>query len=110
MPEFCSCGAQLPPDALFCHKCGKPQRELVVPETVAPVAPPPLPQVQPRPVPPPVNFHNGVALRIAILVAAMATLLSLFLPFLTWLAGGFFASFLYRRKTGPLNVGAGVRL
>jgi len=32
MSEFCSCGAQLPPDALFCHKCGKPQRELVAPE------------------------------------------------------------------------------
>ena len=28
MPEFCSCGSELPPDALFCHKCGKPQREL----------------------------------------------------------------------------------
>ena len=23
--EFCTCGAQLPPDARFCHKCGKPQ-------------------------------------------------------------------------------------
>jgi hypothetical protein len=109
MPEFCSCGAQLPPDALFCHKCGKPQRELVVPETVAPVAAPPMIQLPPRPVPLPVNFHNGVALRIAILVAAMATLLS-FLPFLNWLAAGFFAVFFYRRKTGPLNVGAGVRM
>ncbi|SPE33344.1 conserved membrane hypothetical protein [Candidatus Sulfopaludibacter sp. SbA6] len=111
MPEFCTCGAQLPPDALFCHKCGKPQRELVVPETVAPVvAPAPLPQLQPRPEPLPVNFHNGVAMRIAILVAAMATLLS-FLPFLNWLAAGFFAVFFYRRKTGTLlNVGAGVRM
>ena len=25
VPEFCTCGAQLPPDARFCHKCGKPQ-------------------------------------------------------------------------------------
>lgn len=111
MPEFCTCGAQLPPDALFCHKCGKPQRELVVPETVAPVvAEAPLPQIQPRPEPMPVNFHNGVAMRIAILVAATATLLS-FLPFLNWLAAGFFASFFYRRKTGTLlKVGAGVRM
>src|SRR5271157_613131 len=111
MPEFCTCGAQLPPDALFCHKCGKPQRELVIPETVAPppVAPPEL-RTQPRPEPLPVNFHNGVALRIAILVAATATLLS-FLPFLNWLAAGFFAVFFYRRKTGSLlNVGAGVRM
>jgi len=111
MPEFCSCGAQLPPDALFCHKCGKPQRELVVPETVAPVPPPvPLPQLQLRPEPLPVNFHNGVAVRIAIPVALLATVFS-FLPFLNWLAGGFFAVFWYRRKTGTLlNVGAGVRM
>jgi hypothetical protein len=111
MPEFCTCGAQLPPDALFCHKCGKPQRELVIPETVAPPpAAAPQVQAQPRPEPLPVNFHNSVALRIAILVAATATLLS-FLPFLNWLAAGFFAVFFYRRKTGSLlNVGAGVRM
>ena len=49
-------------------------------------------------------------MRIAILVAATATLLS-FLPFLNWLAAGFFAVFFYRRKTGTLlNVGSGVRL
>ena len=111
MPEFCTCGAQLPPDALFCHKCGKPQRELVIPETVTPPpAAPPQVQVEARPEPLPVNFHNSVALRIAILVAATATLLS-FLPFLNWLAAGFFAVFFYRRKTGSLlNVGAGVRM
>ena len=27
MPDRCTCGAVLPEDALFCHKCGKPQRE-----------------------------------------------------------------------------------
>src|SRR5258708_21315931 len=37
MPDFCSCGAQLPEDARFCHKCGKPQREEIV------VEPPPAP-------------------------------------------------------------------
>ena len=26
VPEFCTCGARLPEDARFCHKCGKPQR------------------------------------------------------------------------------------
>jgi hypothetical protein len=111
MPEFCSCGAQLPPDALFCHKCGKPQRELVVPETVAPVQPAVAPpHIPTRLEPPPVNFHNRVAMRIALLVAAIATLLS-FVPFLNWLAAGFFAVFFYRRKTGSLlNVGAGVRM
>ncbi len=43
MPDFCTCGAQLPPDALFCHKCGKPQRE------IAPVAAEaPAPELSPR--------------------------------------------------------------
>ncbi len=32
MPDFCTCGAQLPLDALFCHKCGKPQRDVIEPE------------------------------------------------------------------------------
>lgn len=111
MAEYCSCGAQLPPDALFCHKCGKPQREIV------PVEPPPEP-VEFRPLPPPVrpepaplNFHNPVALRIAVVVAASATILSFVLPFVNWLAGGFFAVFFYRRRTGSLlNVRAGVRM
>ncbi len=112
MPEYCSCGAQLPPDALFCHKCGKPQRELVVPETREPFPEPVLPPQAPLPrmEAPPVNFRNAVAFRIALLVAAFATLLS-FLPFLNWLAAGFFAVFIYRKKTGSfLNVGAGVRM
>ena len=34
MPEFCTCGAELPPDARFCHRCGKPQREETALETV----------------------------------------------------------------------------
>jgi len=107
MPEFCTCGSQLAPDALFCHKCGKPQREIVVPETQAPPPPPPAP---PKTESIPLNFHNTIALRIALLVAVSATLLS-FLPFLNWIAAGFFAVFFYRRKTGSLlDVGAGVRM
>ncbi len=113
MPEFCSCGAQLPPDALFCHKCGKPQRQLVYPEPdilppeISIGTPPPPP---PRPEAPPLSFRNPVALRIAILVAIGATCLS-FLPYLNWLAAGYFAAFLYRRRTGSaLNVVLGVRM
>ena len=112
MSEFCSCGAQLPPDALFCHKCGKPQRELVAPE----------PEVQaerPRFLPPreairealPLNFRNAAAVRIALVVAAASTLVFFFLPFLNWVFGGFFAVFFYRRRTGSLlNLGAGMRM
>lgn len=58
----------------------------------------------------PMNFHNRVALRIALLVAVIATVLS-FLPYLNWLAAGYFAVFLYRRRTGcPLDLGSGVRI
>ena len=111
MPEFCTCGSQLPPDALFCHKCGKPQREIVEPEAVAPVrveapasAPPPSLAL------PPLDFRNRIAVRIGLLVAIGATLLS-FIPFLNWVAAGFVAVYFYRRKTGSkLNVKAGVRM
>ena len=124
MPDFCTCGAQLPDDAVFCHKCGKPQRD------IAPVEPEPPPraqwQVPPGPdgvpivdsvpmdvpvrQPLPVNFRNPVALRIAALVSLGASAL-FFLPYVNWLAAGYFAVFFYRRKTGtPVNLGAGVRM
>jgi hypothetical protein len=112
MPEFCSCGTQLVPDALFCHKCGKPQRDLVT--TEAPVA-----VERPAFLPPrdvlrealPLNFRNAAAVRIALIVAAVSTLAFFFLPFLNWVFGGFFAVFFYRRRTGSLlNLGAGMRL
>jgi hypothetical protein len=112
MSEFCSCGAQLPPDALFCHKCGKPQRELVAQE-------PEVPAERPRFLPPrevirealPLNFRNAAAVRIALVVAAASTLVFFFLPFLNWVFGGFFAVFFYRRRTGSLlNLGAGMRM
>ena len=112
MPEFCSCGAQLAPDALFCHKCGKAQRELVAADEEKPaleyVAPAPIA----RPQPVPLNFHNTVAVRTAIPVALAAALLGLtILPVLPWLAAGFFAARFYRRKTGSLlDVGGGVRI
>jgi len=114
MPDFCNCGAQLPPDALFCHKCGRPQRDVIQPEPeiesvefVLPVAPPAAPE------PPQINFHNLVAVRIAFVVAPIAFLLS-WIPaanLLLWIAGGFLAVFFHRRRTGDLlNVRAGVRL
>ena len=112
MPEFCSCGAQLPPDSLFCNKCGKPQREVVAPEPepesdAALLPPPPAPVAVP---PPPLNFHNLVAIKIAFMMAVLATLMS-FLPYVNWLAAGFFAALMYRRRTGYLlNLESGLRL
>jgi hypothetical protein len=112
MPDFCSCGSQLPPDALFCHKCGKPQRELTEVAAEAPAPVPIVVVVQQEPPPPaaPLDFRNPLALKIALLVAMGATAL-FFLPYVNWLAAGYFAVFLYRRRTGcAINVGAGVRL
>jgi hypothetical protein len=111
LADFCSCGAELPPDALFCHKCGKPQRDIVEPEPIEPVeevaAPVAVAVAPPAPAP---SFGNPVAIRIALAAAAVATLMS-FLPYLNWLAAGFFAVFFYRRRTGALlNMESGVRM
>jgi hypothetical protein len=110
MPEFCTCGAQLASDSLFCHKCGKAQRDILEPEPQAPepqvsALPPPAPTAAPLP-----TFRNPVALRIALMTAVLATFL-FFLPYLNCLAAGYFAAFFYRRRTGSrLNVVAGVRM
>ena len=116
MAEFCTCGAKLPEDALFCHKCGKPQREILTPEieaniypaaTAAAIPPPP----PPRPQPLPMNFRNPVAVRTSLLVAITATLPGLWVPIVGWLAAGFFAVYLYCRRTGfRLDVLAGVKI
>jgi len=112
MADFCTCGAQLPPDALFCHKCGKPQREILAVEPEPPPAPAYLPPPEIKlPEAPPVSFRNPVAVRIGLLLAVSATVVMSFLPLLNWLAAGFFAVLLYRRRTGSLlNVGAGMRM
>src|SRR6185369_5619519 len=101
MPEFCNCGAQLPPDARFCHKCGKPQGESESAPAVLVDAP--LPADAPAPMP--LTFANPVAVRIGFFVASIAALLTL-IPFLNyafvlWLVGaGFFSVVFYKRRTG----------
>jgi len=107
VPERCTCGATLPEDALFCHRCGKPQREILAAEPEpAPIAPPPLPAA---PAPAPIGFHNGPAVRIALVAGIIAivvlmitgqiAILQMLFPF--WLiAAGFFAAYLYGRRTG----------
>lgn len=104
MPERCSCGATLPEDALFCHRCGKPQRELLETEVEAPALPPP----PPVPAPPPIGFHNGPAVRISLAAAVLSILVTAFLGQLAvlqalapiWLIlTGFLAVVFYRRRT-----------
>lgn len=111
MLENCSCGAQLPPDARFCHKCGKPLFE----EARAPEAEERPPEAPVR-APAALNFHNPVAVRVGFTVASLAALLS-WLPFLSlgfvvwWTGAGFFAVYLYRRRTGQLlTVAGGLRI
>ena len=115
MPETCTCGAQLPPDAVFCHKCGKPQRELVEVETVEPVAAPvtaspPAPVMEAPIELKPVTFHNREAVRTARLAAVLATFL-FFLWFFAWIGAGFFAVSVYQRRTKrALDTGSCLRL
>src|SRR5437764_1337050 len=111
MPDFCSCGAELPENARFCHRCGKPQYE-----------PEPLPQEPPAAaelVAPPVepitpSFHHPVAVRIGLFVGSIAALLCLAFPFgfVIWLsAAGFGSVYLFRRRTGQsLTVRGGMRM
>jgi hypothetical protein len=109
MAERCTCGAVLPPDAMFCHKCGKPQREELIPMEMETAVPPPLPLPLPALEPPPIGFRNGPAVRIALLAGVLSIFVSALsgqLPLprafaLVWLvATGFLAVFLYRRRTG----------
>ncbi len=122
VPEYCTCGAQLPPDARFCHKCGKPQYdypgleepELAPPPTEVPAPPQPtLAQSSAE-----IGFHNRLAVRIGFVAAAAAVfvfLVPLPFPFLrllvAFLAGGFFAVLLYSRRTGQmLSIRSGARM
>ena len=98
--EYCTCGAELPPDARFCHKCGKPQRDEPLLVEEPPAAPPPPPPVA---VPLQIGFRNPLAFRIGFLSALLAFLLTLLVspacP--VWLAAaGFLGVYLYRRRSG----------
>jgi len=97
-------------------KCGKAQRDIPVPDiqrNTYGAAPPaePVISVIPRPAPLPMDFHNPIAVRIAFMAAVCATLLNFLVPILNWPAAGFFAVFVYGRKTGArLDVSSGVKL
>jgi hypothetical protein len=119
--EYCTCGAKLPADARFCHKCGKPQYDEPLFQTVT-EEPAPIVTAVPPPLPAKVgiSFHNSVAVRVALMAAGIMTLLLAF-PIPAFLAaiwqlvllpaGGFFAVYLYGRRTGEsISVLAGARM
>jgi hypothetical protein len=113
MPDYCTCGAELPPDSRFCHKCGKPQREEMVVEQPPP-PPAPLNFIAPVAIPLAPSFHNPIAVRVALFVASIAAMLCVLLPFgfVIWLpSAGFVAVYLYSRRTGQsLSVRSGARM
>lgn len=124
--DFCTCGAQLPEAARFCHKCGKPQIPLLDPTAESeveqealetPVAPP---VIDVPAIPPAISMRNPLAVRAAFATATIAALLFMMPlpPQVHWLweillvvAGGFAAVWLYQRRTGSyLNVRSGAKL
>jgi hypothetical protein len=111
VPEHCTCGAELPPDARFCHKCGKPQgEEIVVVEEPTRVEPPRARAIAAAAI----NLRNPLAVRLGLFAALAATLLNvlLFLACPVWLmASGFLCVYLYEMRTGQeLTVRNGVRM
>lgn len=132
MNNFCTCGAKLPDDARFCHKCGKPQfeeppplpedttdlREIVLANEVRAAAAAAL-GAPPEGVAP-ISFHNGHAVRTAFLSALLIWMLmivpiggivGILFRLAILLGGGFLSVFFYSRRTGEsLSVVAGARL
>jgi hypothetical protein len=121
----CTCGAVLPADARFCHKCGKPQFEediarLAEQENIP--APAPTPATAAPVLGPAISFRNARAVAVSIGAAASAFLAlivsSLIVPGVApfvWpvllVAAGFFAASTYsRRSPQPLTGAGGARL
>ena len=121
MPEYCSCGARLPEDARFCHRCGKPQREADV-EVTPPIAAAPVhtgqdvPRVR-RP-DPTIGFRNPVTVRISLFASLIGFILlailgqvSTVLALIAMLGAGTLAVNLYRRRTGlPVTIRGGIHI
>jgi hypothetical protein len=104
-------------NAVFCHRCGRPVRALVIPQQETPVVVEPVTPVAAAPPPPlPINFGNPIAVRVAFLMS-LGILMTAFVPLVNllivvWcLLAGWAGVRLYRRLTGlRLTVAAGARL
>ena len=121
MESRCTCGALLPEDARFCHKCGKPQFEEDVARLTAQEATPPAAPPIAAPAAPPsgatISFKNARAVLITMVAAAGGLLASVVIaliaaslaPFVLC-AAGFVAAKLYTSATDSLSTAAGARL
>jgi hypothetical protein len=99
-------------DAWFCHKCGKPQRDIRPAEREEVAAPTPAVVIGPLLAPAPtdeIGFRNRLAVRIAVLCAGLAWMLaqlcSLLVLSVLWIVlwmtlAGFIAVYFYHRRTG----------
>ena len=130
MNEYCTCGAKLPEDARFCHKCGRPLREEPEIEALeresaqATLAPSPLEGAAATEAAPPktatISFRNPIAVRAALVASALATWAGLLpLPGLfhslwqlvTITAAGFGSVYFYQRRTGSyLSIRGGLQI
>jgi hypothetical protein len=129
--EICTCGARLVPDALFCHRCGRPLRPLIAEEepaeaeqadTTPPVEPEPDRSVVATAVIEPeanVDFRNRAAVKSCLLAACFSLIFGVLLspvgsgilfPFVLF-GGGWISSYLYCRSSAQLiNVRSGAAL
>jgi hypothetical protein len=118
--QRCTCGAVLPEDARFCHKCGKPQYEEDLARLTAQESAPPPPVRSEQPVlqSPGISFKNSRAVLVSLMVAAATfvgiliagIVMPLLAPFLLCGAGIAAARLYSNRSSEPLSTAAGARL
>ena len=128
MDERCTCGATLVEDAMFCHRCGRALRALsneghdepAMGTDPPPASQPELLRAAAALLPPEIGFNNPAAVRVAVMIASVGTLmgllpvpaiLSIFWKLVTLVAAGFIAVYVYHRRTGDLpTVRGGARI
>lgn len=120
MQARCTCGAILPEDARFCHKCGKPQFDEDIERLAAQEAGPPAQQsVLPAPpAPARIGFGNSRAVLVTmataacslVLLCAAAVIAPILGPLILCLAGFMAVRFYKRRTPEPVSPGGGAFL
>lgn len=119
MQPRCSCGALLPEDARFCHKCGKPQYEEDIARLRAEESTPaPVAHVVVEAAPSNIGFGNKHAVKITLAVAALSFIILSFaarvapgLALILLFGSGFAAASLYRARTSQaITMKAGATL